>query len=160
MAADVSPRRLRRVIYLAAGHPLNGKSMVEAAPYTAQDLSANYSEVSTPSGPAWSIESQDVARRFFFHDCSDEDVEWAFSRLGPQPIAPLTEPITLRQPANTVTPCSYIVCTNDQCGHGPFVELFMERLGLDTAYPIWSSHYPFISRPADTAKLLDKIAQV
>jgi hypothetical protein len=35
----------------------------------------------------------------------------------------------------------------------------MRRLGLTTAVSIASSHSPFISRPADTAKLLDVCAQ-
>jgi hypothetical protein len=35
----------------------------------------------------------------------------------------------------------------------------MSRLGLTTALSIISSHSPFISRPADLAKLLDVCAR-
>ena len=35
----------------------------------------------------------------------------------------------------------------------------MKRLGLTTCVSIVSSHSPFLSRPADTAKLLDLCAR-
>jgi pimeloyl-ACP methyl ester carboxylesterase len=157
MAADVAPVELSHVIYLAACYPLQGKSMLEAAPYSAQDLTAFYSEVETPSGPAIAVTSSADAKRFFYHDCSDELAAWAFEHQTPEPTAPLAEPIWLTASSNVSVPRSYVVCTDDQSGHGPFVEEFMGRLGLATAYPIWASHSPFFSRPQDTADLLDRI---
>jgi pimeloyl-ACP methyl ester carboxylesterase len=157
MAADVAPVELGHVIYLAACYPLPGKSMLEAAPYASQDLTAHYTAVDAPSGPGIAIESLEDATRFFYHDCTPEDAAWAFDQLTPEPTLPLAEPISLTFAANVAVPRSYIVCTDDQSGHGPFVELFLQRLELAVAYPLWASHSPFLGRPGDTAALLHRI---
>ena len=52
----------------------------------------------------------------------------------------------------------YIVTTDDNTHSRALDNHFMERLGLSTAFSIRSSHSPFISRPAETAKLLDLCA--
>jgi hypothetical protein len=49
--------------------------------------------------------------------------------------------------------------TTDDSSHPVAMDnVFMRRLGLSTAFSIVSSHSPFLSRPADTAKLLDRCA--
>jgi hypothetical protein len=50
--------------------------------------------------------------------------------------------------------------TTDDYSHPVAMDnVFMQRLGLSTAFGIVSSHSPFLSRPTDTAKLFDRCVQ-
>ena len=150
-AADLVPRRIHKLIYLAGFVPAEGKSLVEVLPAegTAEHCDFNDSEF-------WARDLAS-ATALYFHDCTPEVAKWAYERLAPQALAPLVTPVSLPDFWNAHIPCSYIVCTDDRVGILPAVEGFLERLNLTHAHPFWASHSPFLSRPGDLAELLVRL---
>jgi hypothetical protein len=69
------------------------------------------------------------------------------------------EPFHLPHFWSSPIPRDYILCSDDHSHPVAKDNAFMARLGLRTCFSIVSSHSPFLSRPADTAKLLDRCAQ-
>jgi pimeloyl-ACP methyl ester carboxylesterase len=156
-AADAARVRLGHLVYLAAGVPIQGKSMTDATPHPDLGITAFYRVVEGAHGAQFEFTSFEAARQYLFHDCSEEDARWAYSRLTPQQFLPVTTPITLDRFWQLSTPRSFILCTDDRSLPAHFVEGFMTRLKLHSAYPIWASHSPYISRPDLTAQMLVRI---
>jgi len=167
LAADEVPDRVRRLVYLSAAVPIEGKTMGDAVSDTAADFarsagmpSAEFMElVELPEqGPCMALTKKEAADRIFYHDCSPEDQAWAWEHLTPLPVGPAIEPFHLPNFWAAPIPRDFILTTDDRSHSVDMDNRFMARLGLTTAFSIVSSHSPFISRPADTAKLLDRCA--
>jgi pimeloyl-ACP methyl ester carboxylesterase len=165
LAADEVPDKVARLVYLSAAVPIEGKSMGPATEGNTQNdwpdvVGMPYEEfveiVDLPIlGPCVRMTKQAAATRLFYHDCSAEDQDWAWERLTPLPLGPSMEPFHLPRFWTAPIPRDFIRTTDDY-SHPPSMDnAFMGRLGLSTAFAIVSSHSPFLSRPADTAHVLD-----
>ena len=164
LAADEVPEKVARLIYLSAAVPREGEAMGGATPDTIEEwpraVGLPYEDfievVELPGqGPCVSFTNQDAANTIFYHDCAPVDQAWAWERLTPLPLAPSLE--AFRLPRFWAAPIArdFIVTTDDHTHSIAADNQFMQRLGLTTAFSIVASHSPFISRPADTAKVLD-----
>ena len=111
------------------------------------------------NGPCVRLTEQRAANKLFYHDCTPEDQDWAWEHLTPLPLALEEETFHLPRFWEAPIPRDYVVTTDDYSHTSALDNHFMQRLGLTTAYAIASSHSPFISRPADTAKVLDRCAR-
>jgi hypothetical protein len=109
-------------------------------------------------GPCVRFTTPDAPNALFYHDCTREDQDWAWEHLTPLPLAPAAEVFHLPHFWNAPIPRDFIVTTDDRSHPMALDNAFMSRLRLTTAFSIASSHSPFISRPVDTAKLLDRCA--
>jgi hypothetical protein len=69
-----------------------------------------------------------------------------------------SEPFHLPRFWSAPIPRDVIICTDDRSHRLEIDRDSLERLGVTLSFGIASSHSPFISRPADTAKLLDRCA--
>jgi hypothetical protein len=110
-------------------------------------------------GPCVRLTMPEAANALFYHDCAPEDQAWAFEHLTPLPLAPSQEVFHLPRFWGAPIPRDFIVCTDDRSHSLAMDNVFMERLGLSRALGVVSSHSPFLSRPVDTAKLLDACAR-
>jgi hypothetical protein len=158
LAADVTSVSLRHLIHLAAGVPVEGIAMAATHTGDPSGISKYYVTEAGPQGPQMRFASFEGAYKHFYHDCDERAAQEAFERLTPEPIEPLNEPIHLHRFWKLQTPRSFIVCLDDRSGFNHYVEGHVSRLGVSCVYPILSSHSPFMSRPADTADLLVRLA--
>lgn len=166
VAASEAPDKVGHLIFLAAGLPFEGKSVIEAAggsyeqdrdgPPRATRLMDNstgmlrYVEPQTDGTMKWV--SKEGARRFFYHDCDDATVDWAFSMLSPG-ISPFpTERLRLTAFWKAQLPRSYILCRQDRSKPLAMSEDVIRRLGVEPLV-IDASHSPFLSRPEELAAL-------
>jgi hypothetical protein len=92
------------------------------------------------------------------HDCAPSDQDWAWEHLTPLPLAPAQEPFHLPNFWRAPIPRDFVLTTDDHSHSVVMDNVFMERLGLATAFSIISSHSPFVSRPAEPAMVLDRCA--
>lgn len=169
VAANYAPEKVRHMVHLAAGVPVEGKSVVEATGgATEQDESG--SEQATqlmddstgmlrfikplPDGTMeWT--SMEGAKEFFYHDCDDETVAWAFSKLSPG-ISPFpNEKLHLSNLWKAQIPRSFILCTQDRAMPVTMSDEVVKRMGVEPL-TIDASHSPFFSRPRELAELLVK----
>jgi pimeloyl-ACP methyl ester carboxylesterase len=167
LAADEVPDRIRRLVYLSAAVPVDGQAMgaatsgsTELWPETVglpMEEFMSLVEIAD-QGPCVVMTAPEAANQVFYHDCDPEDQAWAFERLTPLPLAPTLEPFVLPRFWAAPIPRDYILCTDDRSHTISSDNEFMRRLGLSTCLSIISSHSPFMSRPAQTARLLDVCA--
>jgi pimeloyl-ACP methyl ester carboxylesterase len=160
LAADAAPNLIGHLIYLAAGLPLEGKPLVLATGgATDQGAVENLNETIPSSALqltddgrlAWI--DRDAAATIFYHDCSDETIEWALARFSPAPPNILLDPVTLSKFWEAELPRSYIICLQDRALPFATAMRFAGRLGVIPAF-MDSSHSPFFSRPAALAQQL------
>jgi pimeloyl-ACP methyl ester carboxylesterase len=153
-------RPVRRLVFLCALIPLFGRSLVDQA--TAEPemfhavLHGHPGRVTDPDGTTW-LRDEAAARDLYYHDCAAEDVRWAFARLRPQAVAPRREPcpLTAWPPGER----AYILCRDDRALSPDWSRRAApERLGVEPI-ELAGSHSPFLSRPADLARTLDRLAR-
>jgi pimeloyl-ACP methyl ester carboxylesterase len=159
LAADAAVDVVRHVVYLAGGLPLEGEPLVAAGAGIHED----------ERGLAETIEVIDDGRRmrfrtdaaaidFFYHDCDADLARWACSRLTPEPLGPMFEPISIPRFWEAQLPRSLILCHQDHAGgDASAAARTVVRLGVE---PFWmdTSHSPFLSQPAAVAVLLEDAA--
>lgn len=153
VAADAVADRLSHVMYLDAGLPIEGQPMTTAG---AGNLAGRDSVIEViDDGRRFRFRTDEVATAFFFHDCPPELAQWACSMLTPQPLAPMTETISIPRFWAADLPRSLILCRQSHSsGAGEEgMKKTIARLGVE---PFWmdSSHSPFLSQPAACADVM------
>jgi pimeloyl-ACP methyl ester carboxylesterase len=168
LAADAAAEKVGHLVYLAAGVPSEGRTLLEALGGAASsdgrfaDENDRVREMAPQALRATAdgcLEWVDkgLARHSFYHDCDEALADWAFEQLSPARQQILLEPISIPKFWAADLPRSYIVCLKDRVL--PFAKslAFAGRLGA-MPLSIDSSHSPFFSRPAELASLLVKAA--
>lgn len=165
LAADAAPEKIGHMIFFATSLLSEGHSIIEASGgkpagelneggktqlMTDDTGMLNFIRL-TPRG--W-MECYDfeATRQFFYHDCSEEDARWAFARLSPAPTEYIQEKISLPRFWKADLPRSYVLCSQDRSAPRWLSERAIRRLGVKPL-EIDSSHSPFVSKPAELAKL-------
>jgi pimeloyl-ACP methyl ester carboxylesterase len=167
LAADAAPERVGHLVYLAAGLPLEGRSVLEATGGAAKPDREGEAKVvqlmDDDTGMLRFIRpdargrlecvDQDLAGAFFYHDCDAETVAWAYRQLTPAPTDFLQETVSLPAFWQADLPRSYILCSQDRAKPHSMSASVIDRLGVEPL-AIDASHSPFLSRPAELAQLL------
>ena len=97
-----------------------------------------------------------AAKRCFYHDCTDDDAEWAVSRFRAQSAAPRLEP----WPGGGIPDVerTSILCRDERCIRPDWSRrVSRELLGVEPL-ELGGGHSPFVSRPAELAELLVRLA--
>ena len=162
LAADAAPEKVSHLVYLAAGLPLEGRSILEATggakaegqvtrPMSGDTGMAKFIRVNAKGR----IEAfdRDAVCEFFYHDCDKATAHWAFDLLTPAPTEFLTETVTLPKFWQANLPRSYIHCLQERAKPYEMSKIVIERLGV-MPLSIDASHSPFLSCPAELAKVL------
>ncbi|MBZ5602777.1 MAG: alpha/beta hydrolase [Acidobacteriia bacterium] len=143
-------RHVSRIVFLAGVIPQIGTSIlgqIQADP--------------TLMNPAWigknPVTDDDVAREFLFHDCSPEVQDWALTtRRLMFAVRAMTETCPLEKWPDV--PASYIVCADDRTVQPEWSRrAARERLGIE-AIELPGGHCPYVSRPAELARVLTELA--
>jgi pimeloyl-ACP methyl ester carboxylesterase len=168
VAADEVPDKIGRLVYLAASVPLEGESISTAT--NADSLAGWTDVVGLPyeafaevvehpvQGPCLRFTRPDATAALFYHDCAPDDRAWAYEHLTPLAMELASEPFNLPRFWSAPIPRDVIICTDDRSHQLQTDRDSLERLGVTLSFGIASSHSPFISRPAETATLLDLCA--
>jgi pimeloyl-ACP methyl ester carboxylesterase len=163
IAADAAPELVGHLIYLAAGLPIEGRTIL-AATGGEQTRDQGVTRVMTDEtgmsrfirpdsrGRIECVDFEGV-RDFFYHDCDEQTARWAFARLTPAPVEFLVEEVRLARFWTADLPRSYIRCLADRAKPVSASLEAIRRLGVDPL-TIGGSHSPFLSRPRELAVLL------
>jgi pimeloyl-ACP methyl ester carboxylesterase len=90
------------------------------------------------------------AQEIFFNDVSDEVAADAVSRLAPQSMAAVKDPVTAV--AWRDVPTTYVICELDQAIPVPAQEMLAGRAG--TVHRLQTSHSPFLSQPDEVVAII------
>jgi pimeloyl-ACP methyl ester carboxylesterase len=171
LAADAAPQLVSHMVYLAAGLPLEGRTILEATGgATAQreggeegvtqlmtDETGMRRFIRPDARGRMEVVDFEAVRDFFYHDCDDETAAWAYSQLTPAPVEFLVETVSLGSFWKADLPRSYIRCLQDRAKPHSLSLETIGRLGVDPL-TIDTSHSPFLSRPEELAALLVQAA--
>ncbi|MEB3019585.1 alpha/beta fold hydrolase [[Mycobacterium] crassicus] len=161
LGADAAPELVRHIVYLAAALPREGYSYTDAMTMGSQDAEFfdtaagdMLSHLHFADDGAMTFGSIEGARQYFYHDCDDETLRWAFERLGPERFGDTTvAPVSVPSFWAADLPRSFIRCEQDRAYPRWLADVVCERLGVEPL-TIDASHSPFLSRPAELAELL------
>ena len=162
LAADAFPD-LRGITYIAGPLPVDGRPLTEemgggrgengaATVSRVEDGADQYLRISE-DGQFFSLGFEGAVDGFL-HDCDEGVAAWAFDHLTPQHIGVLvSEPVRTTGIGLARVPPTYIRCTQDRVFPRELSDRQIAKLGV-TPFEIDSSHSPFLSRPAELARLL------
>jgi pimeloyl-ACP methyl ester carboxylesterase len=141
--AAASNAQVERLVYLCAFVPQRGESLLDLGGGQLAPWIHKVAGGLTMPDPS-------LGAALFYGDCDSATQSWALSSLRPQCEAPFLEPVT-----ETPSPklfSTYVVCTQD--GALP-CELQRQHFGSRTrrVLEFEASHSPFLSRPAELARL-------
>lgn len=161
LAADAAPGLVSHIAYLAAGLPREGRSYTEAmtmggegAEFFDTAAADMLSHLHFADDGAMTFANLDGARQYFYHDCDEQTVRWAFERLGPERFGETTvAPISVPNFWAADLSRSFIRCEQDRAMPRWLADSVAQRLGVEPL-TIDASHSPFLSRPAELAELL------
>ena len=90
----------------------------------------------------------------FYHDCSDEDVAWAKSKLGKQALKPMGAPLATSDHKFGGVRRVYIECLQDRTLVPEFQKQMYTDLPCEKVISMDTSHSPFMSAPKELANHL------
>ncbi len=166
IAADAATDKVGHLVYLAAGLPLEGRSVLEATGGAQEEDEGAVTQLMSdetgmleflrplPDGRL-AVTDQQGAWDFFYHDCDEATARAAFERLSPAPHDFNTEPVHVPNFWAADLPRSFILCLQDRAMPAGMSDLVIERLGVEPL-AIDASHSPFYSKPAELAALLER----
>jgi pimeloyl-ACP methyl ester carboxylesterase len=151
-------RPVRRLIFLAAFLAMPGKSAADQRASEAIDgrVPPTTAEWTDMGNDVWMV-GPNTATELFFHDAPPDLSAWATQRLRPQSYRVMNE-ITPLDAWPEVESRS-IVCRGDRALNPDWARsAARERLGVE-AVEIDGAHSPFLTRPAELARVLDGLAR-
>lgn len=147
-AAEQVPEKIERLVFVTAFAPRDGESINTLA---RSNIASALRDNVIP-GPGGSVVVKpEVIRDCFYHDCTDEDVELAMSRLRPQNPMPFGAALALTPGRYGSVSKQYIECIEDQAIHIHLQRVMAQRAGCTLVNTLQTSHSPFLSAPAQLA---------
>lgn len=153
-AAQKAPDRITRLIYLCAYVPMPGKTMIEMRKMAPTQPLLEAVRVA-PDRVTYSFDPAQVPGKFY-QDVPPEIVDWAVAHVCPQPILPQDTalPDTARAEA---LPRHYIRCLQDGAIPPDFQRTMTKDWQGGQVHDMNCSHSPFLSMPADLAKIIKQL---
>jgi pimeloyl-ACP methyl ester carboxylesterase len=156
--AEQRPDKIKALVYLDGILLCNGESWPEVAARNQPAISAVLaSNVSVSSDGTTSSMNPDKAKEIFYADCSDEDAERAKKLLGPEPLGPRAEPVRITDQRFGRVPRVYIECLQDNVFTPSFKKTMYTAMPCKKVYTMNTSHSPFLSAPAELARILKEV---
>jgi pimeloyl-ACP methyl ester carboxylesterase len=153
-AAERAPKRIARLVYLAAYVPLSGLSLVEMRKRGPRQPLLE-AMVRSDDGITVGLEPAQIAAKFY-HDCPEGTLDYARERLVPEPLRPTETPLDVTERSAAI-PASYILCEDDRAVPPEYQAEMASR--LDGRHGLPCGHSPFFARPAELAELLARISE-
>jgi pimeloyl-ACP methyl ester carboxylesterase len=158
-AAARCRERVSLLVYVAAFLPRDGQSLIDLTrlPEGAEDqVQANLTIEGDPPVGALSERAQAHA---LFNCATNRQLRWALERTRPQPLAPFLAPVELDGRDVAATERVYIRCTKDHAIPPALQARMVAERPCVELHEIDTDHSPFISRPAELARLLTGVAE-
>lgn len=153
--AEQRPDRIKVLVYLAAVLLPNGESWPEVAARNEPSLLASNVSLS-PDGATLSV-NLDKVKEIFYADCSHADIERAKRHLGPEPLGPRAEAVRVTDNRFGRVPRVYIECLRDNVIKPSVQKNMYTAMPCKKVYTINTSHSPFLSAPAELARILGEV---
>jgi pimeloyl-ACP methyl ester carboxylesterase len=101
------------------------------------------------------LEDPDIIAAALYGNVPQEVAAAAIRRLGPQPMATMTQPLSAQRPASIAS--TYVCCTADHAVAVGHQRVMAARCG--SVIELEADHSPFLSAPRDLADIIEAIAR-
>jgi pimeloyl-ACP methyl ester carboxylesterase len=151
--AERVPERLAQLVFLDAVVPADGQSFYDADRDLAARHAAERAGLGTTADPAYLPAPVDYLRA---RVPNEADLAWLAAKMVPHPVATLTQPLRLGNPAAAALPRAFVFCTE---GKEPGFQSVatVARLRADPGWryrEIASTHLAPVTAPEETAAAL------
>lgn len=150
--ADRAPQRLRRLVYLDAGLPENGKCAFDRA---APEVRAARLEAARAFSGGLSMPPPQATA---FGVTDPNDAAWLERHLTPHPVATYTTPVTFAHPLGNGVPATYIRCTDPGYSNTLSSAQFAKSRADWQYLEIATGHDAMVSAPAELTEMLLALA--
>ena len=154
------PERVEAIVYMAAFAPADGQSLVDLTGLPEAQGDEIQANMVVEGAPPVARMSPEAARSASYSGCSDEDIAWAVPRHRPQPLAPFTQAVAIPDGAFDAISRSYVVCTGDRAIPAALQRRMATDSGIDEVVELDSDHSPQLSRTAELAEAIDRLASL
>ncbi|MBT1697121.1 alpha/beta fold hydrolase [Fulvivirgaceae bacterium PWU4] len=159
-AEKLGRKKISALVYLDAFLPRDGESLFALVDATLKNLTPNSRKpmlvenlIVSEDHKTNSVNPAMVAE-IFYHDCAEEDKEFALPRISKEPIAPLATPLHLTDDVYGMIPKYYILCTESRDMDKTFLST---HVPCKKVYKLASSHSPFFSMPEKLVDILNEV---
>ncbi|KAH8678484.1 Alpha/beta hydrolase fold-1 [Xylariales sp. PMI_506] len=152
---DGKPGGFQHVIFLAAFPvPVRGWDLVT----TFGEKLPDWQESAEPYTKGHLMRVKEAAKDFFYNDVPQEEKQKNFDMLLPHSQDTFETPVNFI-PADLQIPKTYIICENDQALPAAVQRRYASQVPNFRVESIDAGHSPFLSRPAELAKLINKVIE-
>jgi pimeloyl-ACP methyl ester carboxylesterase len=155
-AAEALPGRIKALVYVAALVPADGQTMADLPRREPNDPVDGYAIVNRAAGTF--TFDRAAAREVFYGECRADDAAWACSRLEPESLAAVEGRVDLATRAAAAVPRVYVECLRDRTITIARQRAIYSPHGFSHVLSIDTDHAPFLSRPAELAGHLLRLA--
>lgn len=150
--AEQIPARIETLVYLGGFLLIDGESINDLEGRVTGSLLAPHMAISHDRN-SFNVPI-DIVRDAFYADCSEEDFQFALTRLRPQPLLPFITPISISTARYGSVPRIYIECLQDRSL--PLVaQRFMHaRTQCEKIFTLDAGHAAFFSASHELAGIL------
>jgi pimeloyl-ACP methyl ester carboxylesterase len=159
-AAASCPRQVAALIFVSAFAPGEGQSLMDLTAYPEAAGDQVQANIVVAGDPPVATMPAAAAREAIYNCASAERAAWAAARLGPQAVAPFTQPVSVEdahRAAFEQLPRAYIGCTQDRAIAPPL----QRRMALDVGCPevveLDADHSPWLSCPHELILALERV---
>ncbi|WPB89331.1 alpha/beta fold hydrolase [Streptomyces malaysiensis] len=155
--AEQVPESVARLVHIAAFVPTAGQCVLDIAqsPEFAPSLALRH-EVDATSGT--SSYPTELAREAFYGEVADLPAEVA-AGLVPENLAVFGAPAALTPERFGRVPQTYVACARDRVIPIAVQRAMCRAAGIDAVLTLDTDHSPFLSRPAELAAVLSRVAR-
>jgi pimeloyl-ACP methyl ester carboxylesterase len=144
--------RISHLIFLACTVPEDGTACLDTLDPEVRAMAAESGDL-----PELQVLPREAAAAMFGNDLNPEQLEWCISRMVPEAPRLVTDPVDLA-PLRRPIPRTWIRTRHDAVVPPAKQERFARNAGDAPIVDLDAAHMSMISRPAETAALLDRIA--
>ena len=147
-AAEERPDDIGLLVYLTAFLLKNGESRLSVREREPSgSLLPPYMEMFPEDG--YVTVKEEGLKPAFYHDCSDEDIAWAKSKIGKQALKPMGAPLVTSDHKFGGVRRVYIECLQDRALVPEFQKQMYTDLPCEQVLSMDTSHSPFMSAPKE-----------
>jgi pimeloyl-ACP methyl ester carboxylesterase len=150
--AEAVPTRIQRLVYLSAYLLPSGRSVAAEARSDADSL-VPPNMIPGPDGVTCVVRPEIVGEAFY-GSCSEAERARATARLCPEPLKPLAAAVRVSAARFGTVPRAYVGSTADRTISPAAQRSMLAALPCEPVFTLDCDHSPFLSRPAELARLL------
>ena len=150
--AEYRPEKIRKLVYVSGYLLQNGESQYQYLKMDTDSLLPP--NLIIPEDQSYTAIKEDAIKEVAYADSSDEDAEFAKSRLVPEAVAPSITPVRTTKENFGRVARVYISCLRDKVLSPSVQEKMYKTLPCEKVISLEASHCPFFAAPEELANHL------